>query len=60
MNGAEVVYRASYPHPAIGNELFEIQSRARALDDNVYLDPHRGNPKLPLLLLAAPVNAVEV
>src|SRR6266566_3807871 len=26
MNGAEVVYRASYPHPATGNEIFEIQS----------------------------------
>jgi beta-ureidopropionase len=37
MNGAEVVYRASYPHPATGNEFFEIQSRARALDNNMYL-----------------------
>ncbi len=37
LNGAEVVYRASYPHPATGNELFEIQSRARALDNNLYL-----------------------
>jgi predicted amidohydrolase len=37
MNGAEVVYRASYPHPATGNEIFEIQSRARALDNNMYL-----------------------
>ena len=27
LNGAEVVYRASYPHPATGNEIFEIQSR---------------------------------
>jgi hypothetical protein len=36
MNGAEVVYRASYPHPATGNEIFEIQSRARALDNNMY------------------------
>jgi len=31
------VYRGSYPHPATGNELFEIQSRARALDNNLYL-----------------------
>src|SRR5262249_28699745 len=30
LNGAEVVYRASYPHPATGNEIFEIQSRAPA------------------------------
>ncbi len=37
LNGAEVVYRGSYPHPATGNELFEIQSRARALDNNIYV-----------------------
>ena len=37
MNGAEVIYRPSYPHPATGNEFFEIQSRARALDNNLYV-----------------------
>jgi predicted amidohydrolase len=37
MNGAELVYRASYPHPATGNEFFEIQTRARALDNNLYV-----------------------
>jgi predicted amidohydrolase len=37
LNGAEVVYRASYPHPATGNDMFEIQSRARALDNNIYV-----------------------
>ncbi|MBI4445489.1 MAG: hydrolase [Acidobacteria bacterium] len=37
MNGAEIVYRASYPHPGTGNEFFEIQSRARALDNNMYI-----------------------
>ncbi len=37
LNGAEVIYRASYPHPATGNEYFEIQSRARALDNNLYV-----------------------
>ena len=37
MNGAEVVYRGAYPHPAAGNEMFEIQSRARALDNNLYV-----------------------
>ena len=35
--GAEVVYRAAYPHPATGNELFEVQNRARALDNNFYV-----------------------
>ncbi|MGH7865465.1 MAG: nitrilase-related carbon-nitrogen hydrolase, partial [Candidatus Binataceae bacterium] len=37
LNGAEVVYRGSYPHPATGNGFFEIQSRARALDNNMYV-----------------------
>ncbi|MGH3159258.1 MAG: nitrilase-related carbon-nitrogen hydrolase, partial [Streptosporangiaceae bacterium] len=37
MNGAEVVYRGPYPHPHAGNGMFEIQNRARALDNNVYL-----------------------
>ncbi len=37
LNGAEVIYRGSYPYPATGNEMFEIQSRARALDNNMYV-----------------------
>jgi predicted amidohydrolase len=37
MNGAEVVYRPSYPHPFTQNEFWEIQNRARALDNNVYI-----------------------
>jgi beta-ureidopropionase len=37
LNGAEVLYRGSYPHPAAGNGMFEIQSRARALDNNLYV-----------------------
>src|SRR6202011_215282 len=37
MNGAEVVYRGPYPHPHVGNGLFEVQNRARALDNNFYL-----------------------
>jgi predicted amidohydrolase len=37
LNGAELVYRGAYPHPAAGNEIFEIQSRARALDNNFYV-----------------------
>ncbi|MFQ5661175.1 MAG: nitrilase-related carbon-nitrogen hydrolase [Gammaproteobacteria bacterium] len=43
MNGAEIVYRASIPHPAASNDYFEIQSRARALDNNMYvLAPNMG------------------
>ena len=37
MNGAEVIYRPSYPQPATGNDFFEIQNRARALDNNCYI-----------------------
>jgi len=37
MNGAEIVYRASIPHPAASNDYYEIQSRARALDNNLYI-----------------------
>ena len=44
LNGAEVVYRASYPHPGAANGYFEIQSRARALDNNFYvLAPNVGS-----------------
>jgi predicted amidohydrolase len=35
MNGAEIVYRASFPHRA--SDAFEIQTRARALDNNMYV-----------------------
>jgi len=41
--GAEVVYRAAYPHPATGNEIFEVQNRARAIDNSYYvLAPNMG------------------
>lgn len=43
LNGCEVVYRASIPHPAASNDYFEIQNRARALDNNMYvLAPNMG------------------
>jgi hypothetical protein len=35
MNGAEVVYRASFPHRA--SDAFIVQTRARALDNNFYV-----------------------
>lgn len=37
MNGCELVYRASIPLPAAANDYFEIQTRARALDNNMYV-----------------------
>ncbi|HJP38465.1 MAG TPA: nitrilase-related carbon-nitrogen hydrolase [Gammaproteobacteria bacterium] len=37
MNGAEIVYRPSYPEPYVANGLWEIQNRARALDNTMYV-----------------------
>ncbi len=37
MNGAEIIYRPSYPEPYVSNGLWEVQNRARALDNTVYL-----------------------
>lgn len=37
MNGAEVLTRVSYPEPWVGEGWWEIQSRARALDNTCYL-----------------------
>lgn len=43
LNGCEVAYRASFPHPGTGNDFFEISSRARALENNMYvLSPNMG------------------
>jgi len=37
MNGAEVLYRPSYPEPYVSNGLWEVQNRARALDNTMYV-----------------------
>ncbi len=37
MNGAEIIYRPSYPEPYVANGLWEIQNRARALDNTCYV-----------------------
>ncbi|WP_433662274.1 nitrilase-related carbon-nitrogen hydrolase [Nocardia sp. CA-128927] len=37
MNGAEIIYRPSYPEPSVGSGLWEVQNRARALDNNCYV-----------------------
>lgn len=37
MNGAELVYRPSYPEPYVGNGLWQVQNRARALDNTMYM-----------------------
>ena len=37
MNGAEVIYRPAYPEPYVANDIWEIQNRARALDNTCYV-----------------------
>ena len=37
MNGAELIYRPAYPEPYVANGLWEIQNRARALDNTCYV-----------------------
>jgi predicted amidohydrolase len=37
MNGAEIVYRPSYPEPYVANGLWEVQNRARALDNTMFV-----------------------
>jgi predicted amidohydrolase len=37
MNGAEIIYRASAPEPAVSRGWWEIQNRARALDNTCYV-----------------------
>lgn len=37
LNGAEVLYRGPYPSPGVMNGMFEVQNRARALDNNCYV-----------------------
>lgn len=37
MNGAEIIYRPSYPEPYVANGLWETQNCARALDNTCYV-----------------------
>ncbi len=37
MNGAEILYRPSYPEPYVANDLWELQNRSRALDNTTYV-----------------------
>jgi predicted amidohydrolase len=48
LNGAEILYRASLPEPWVGREIFEVQNRARALDNTAYMiGPNTGSLIMP-------------
>lgn len=57
MNGAEIIYRSSAPEPAVANGWWEIQNRARALDNTCYVvAPNVGNYHLSPEPDALPVD----
>ncbi len=37
LNGAEIIWRAAYPEPWIGNSMFEIQNRSHAIFNTCYV-----------------------
>ncbi len=37
LNGAEILYRGSLPEPWVSREIFEVQNRARAMDNTAYM-----------------------
>ena len=63
LNGAEIIYRCSYAEPWVGREVWEIQNRARALDNTCYviapnLGPCHVSPEdFALLIEADPAHA---
>ncbi len=57
MNGAEIVYRPSYPEPYVANGLWEIQNRARALDNTMYVVAPNPGGYLPMENSAFPIDA---
>jgi predicted amidohydrolase len=48
LNGAEILYRASLPEPWVSREIFEVQNRARAMDNTAYMvAPNTGSLIMP-------------
>jgi predicted amidohydrolase len=48
MNGAEILYRASLPEPWVSRGIFEVQNRARAMDNTCYMvAPNTGSLIMP-------------
>lgn len=57
MNGAEIIYRCSYAEPWVGRGAWEIQNRARALDNTCYvIAPNIG----PCSLMPGEIAPVDV
>ncbi|MGH8245827.1 MAG: nitrilase-related carbon-nitrogen hydrolase, partial [Gammaproteobacteria bacterium] len=57
MNGAEIAYRPSYPEPYVANGLWEVQNRARALDNTMYVVAPNPAAYYPAAASQFPVDA---
>jgi predicted amidohydrolase len=56
MNGAEIIYRCSYAEPWVGRGAWEIQNRARALDNTCYVVAPNIGPYYAMPDALAPVD----
>jgi predicted amidohydrolase len=56
MNGAEIIYRCSYAEPWVGRGAWEIQNRARALDNTCYVIAPNVGPCNVAGTLPAPID----
>lgn len=56
MNGAEIIYRCSYAEPWVGRGAWEVQNRARALDNTCYVVAPNIGPCQLMPDEAAPVD----
>lgn len=56
LNGCEIAYRTSFPLPGTCNEMFEIQNRARALDNNMYVLAPNAGAYYPSVTATVPVD----
>jgi predicted amidohydrolase len=56
MNGAEIIYRPSYPEPYVANGLWEVQNRARALDNTMFVIAPNPASYLPMPETKFPID----
>lgn len=56
LNGCEIAYRTAFPHPGTTSGMAEIQNRARALDNNMYVLAPNCAVYYPSVTAATPID----
>jgi len=56
VNGAEIIYRCSYAEPWVGRGVWELQNRARALDNTCYVVAPNLGPYNLMIDAVAPID----